>query len=553
MSRLVFQPHARQALKRGIDAMAAAVLPTLGPGARHVALQHSIRSRSPELLDDGGTIARRLLQLPDRDADVGAMLLRETLWRQTEAYGDGAATAAALYQTVFEEGCRFITAAGNAMLLRKHLERGMKMMLEDLAEQVRMIDEPSEIERLAASISGDADIAKRLADIFEVLGPHQPIEVREGGRELQHDFFLGSYWDAKIPSTTVFEGRRGTRLNLEHTAWVISDFELDDLTALVKLVTDVYQAGFSSLVIMAKSFSEQIIAAQGANSRMRDFTLVYLEPSGLLDEQEAALEDVALITGGQVLRQAAGHRLDRIPAEAWGQSELAWLDSDRFGIIAGQGDAAAIQREIAALERRFAESGDERQAMVTRTRIGRLRGGSAVVWCGGSAESEIRHQQERITRTIAAIRSALLEGCLPGGGMALLACRPRLQARYESSGDIHERAACQILMRASAAPCKQLLVNAGHDAPGLIIHELQARRNGTGYDVQAGQFVEMAQGGAVDSAAAVMAAVRHGIGGAALALTVDVILHRPNPPLALNPSDRPSANQLVNDSERSMT
>ena len=538
MSRLVFQPQARQALKRGIDAMAAAVLPTLGPNARHVALEHAIRTHSPELLTDGGTIARRLLQLPERSADVGAMLLRETLWRQKTAYGDGAATAAALYQTVFEEGGRFITAGGNAALLRKHLERGMKMMLEDLAEQLRMIGEPSEIERLAASISGDADIAKCLADIFDVLGPHQPIEVREGGRELQHEFFLGSYWDAKIPSTTVFEGRRGTRLELAHTAWVISDFELDDLAALVKLVTDVYQAGFSSLVIMAKSFSEQIVAAQGANSRMQDFTLVYLEPTGLVDEQEAALEDLALIVGGQVLRQAAGHRLDRIPAEARGQSELAWLDASRFGILAAQGEVAAIEREIAALERRFASSADERQAMICRTRIGRLRGGSAVVWCGGSAESEVRYQQALIERTVAAVRSALLEGCLPGGGMALLACQPRLQARYEASRDIHERAAGQILMKAAAAPCKRLLINAGHESPGLIIHELQTRRNGTGYDVQAGRFVEMAQGGAVDSAAAVMAAVRYGIGGAALALTVDVILHRPNPPLALNPDDQ---------------
>ena len=538
MSRLVFQPQTRQALKRGINALADAVLPTLGPNARHVALEHAVRTHSPELLTDGGTIARRLLQLPEPSADVGAMLLRETLWQQKTAYGDGSATTAALYQTVFEEGCRFIAAGGNAALLRKHLERGMKIILQDLAKQVRMIDKPSEIERLAASICGDPDIAKCLADIFDVLGPHQPIEIRAGGRQLQREFFLGSYWDAKIPSTTVFEGRRGARLNLENTAWIISDFDLDDLTALVKLAANVYQAGFSSLVILAKSFSEQIVAAQAANSRMQDFTLVYLQPTGLLDEQQAALEDLALITGGQVCIQAAGHRLDRIPAESWGQSELAWLDTGRFGILAAQGRIAAIKREIAALERRFAQSSDERQTMICRTRIGRLRGGSAVIWCGGSAESEIRYQQALIERTVAALRSALLEGCLPGGAISLLACQPRLQAHVEASRDTHERAAGQILMKAAAAPCKQLLVNAGHESPGLIIHELQTRRNGTGYDVQTDQFVEMAQEGAVDSAAAVMAAVRHGISGAALALTVDVILHRPHPPLDLNPDDR---------------
>lgn len=347
MSRLVFQPQARQALKRGIDAVAGAVAPTLGPTARHVALEDAIRTHSPELLDDGGAIARRLLQLPHQSADVGAMLLRETLWGQRAAYGDGTATAAVLYQTVFEEGCRFIAGGGNAMLLRKHLERGMKAMLEALKRQVRMIAEPAEIERLAGSICGDPDIAKHLADIFEVLGPHHPIEVRAGGRELRHEFFIGSYWDAKIPSATVFEGR----LELQHTAWVISDFALEDLAALVRLVTAVYRAGFSSLVIVAKSFSQQIIAAQGANSRLADFKLVYLEPTGLLDEQAAALEDLALMTGGQVLRQITGHQPDRIAAELWGQTELAWVDSNRFGIIAGKGDRAAIQQETAALER----------------------------------------------------------------------------------------------------------------------------------------------------------------------------------------------------------
>ena len=544
MSRLVFQPQARQALKRGIDAVAGAVAPTLGPTARHVAMEDAIRTRSPELLDDGGVIARRLLQLPHRSADVGAMLLRETLWRQRAAYGDGAATAAVLYQTVFEEGCRFIAAGGNAMLLRKRLERGMKAMLEALKRQVRMVAEPAEIERLAYSICGDSDIAKQLADIFEVLGPHHPIEVRAGGRELRHEFFIGSYWDAKIPSATAFEGR----LELQHTAWVISDFDLEDLAALVRLVTAVYRAGFSSLVIVAKSFSQQIIAAQGANSRLADFKLVYLEPTGLLDEQAAALEDLALMTGGQVLRQITGHQPNRIPAELWGQTELAWVDSNRFGIIAGKGDRAAIQRETAALERRFASgmnSMDERQAALSRIRIGRLRGGSAVIWCGGSAESEMRCQMELVTRTTAAIRSALLEGCLPGGGTALLRCLRQLQAGYDASSDIHERAAGRILMTAAAAPCKTLLVNAGHEAPGAIVNDIQASHNGLGYDLQTRQFVDMEQAGAVDSAAALMAAVRHGIGGAALALTVDVIIHRVNPPLAMNPdglaSSSPSA------------
>ena len=541
MTRVLSQPHTRDALQAGIDLLARAIIPTLGPLTGPVALDDKNRGGSPELLDDGGTIARRILQLDDRDADVGAMLLRETLWRQREAFGDGAATAAALYQTVFVEGQRFISAGGNAMLLRQALEAGLKTVLDDLREQVHPIETRAEMERLALSVCGDIDIAETLADIFDVLGAHGAIEVQDGGRDLGHEFFLGSHWESQLPSNIVFDGHIGERIELRNTAWLISDFELEDLQALVTLVTHVVQAGHNSLAIVAKSFSEQMIAAQGANSRMEDFTLVYLEPTGLVDEQEAALEDLALITGGQVLRTVSGHSFETASRDLLGASELAWVDRNRFGIIAGgAGEEKAVKREIAALESTYKNSEDQPRRELLRTRIGRLRGGSAMVYAGGSSESEMRYQEDQITRTIAALRSALLEGSVPGGGTALLRCVKRLRERYEASAESHERAAWQILMRAAEAPCRALLANAGHEAPGVVIADIQSGVNGAGYDLRAGCIVDMHDEGVVDSAAALLAAARNGIGGAALALTVDAIVHRVNPPVAIEPGGLPS-------------
>ena len=442
MTRVVFQPQTRDAIRLGVDTMAAAVTPTLGPLTGPVALDDASRRGSPELLDDGGAIARRILQLDDLDADIGAMLLRETLWEQKERYGDGSATAAVLYQAIYDEGHRFISAGGNAMKLRVCLEQGLRLMLKTLQQQVHKVADSDAIKRLALSICGDDEIALILTDIFDVLGPHSPVEVRDGGRDLQHEFFLGSFWEGKAPSNIVFEGRAGDRVELQNTAWLISDFEVDDLQALVALVTDIYQRGYASLAIVAKSFSEQIIAAQGANSRMEDFTLVYIEPTGLIDEQDATLEDLALITGGQVLRTIAGHMLESVTPESLGKSELAWLDRNRFGIsVGGAGDVTAIERESEALESRFASSADEREQLVLRVRIGRLRGGSAVVYCGGSSESEMQYQKAVITRTIAALRSALLSGMLPGGGTALLRCIKPLQETRDKCSDLHERAA----------------------------------------------------------------------------------------------------------------
>ena len=481
MARVLSQPESRAALQAGIDALARAVIPTLGPLTGTVALADKDRGGSPELLDDGGTIARRILQLADPDADVGAMMLREILWRQREVYGDGAATAAVLFQTVFTEGQRFISAGGNGMLLRQALEAGMRHLLDRLRQQVRPLETKAEMERVARAVCGDGDIAATLADIFDLLGPYGAIEVRDGGRDLSHDFFLGSFWESKVPSNIVFDGIIGHRIELKHCAWLISDFELDDLNALVNLVTDTYEAGHSALVIVAKSFSEQIIAAQGANSRMEDFRLVYLEPTGLLDEQVAALEDLALITGGHVLRTITGHTLPGAAPEHLGESELAWVDRNRFGIIAGGSDKTIVEREVEALEAQYARSDDERQRTVLRARIGRLRGGSAIVYAAGSSESEMRYQTETITRTIGAMRAALLEGTLPGGGTALLRCLASLRERYADCSDLHEKAAWYILRVAAESPCRALLDNAGHVAPGLVIEDITVAGNGAGF------------------------------------------------------------------------
>lgn len=546
MARVLFQPHTREALKAGIDTLASAVAATLGPLTGPVALDDKDRGGSPELLDDGGTIARRILQLDDADADVGAMLLREILWRQREVYGDGAATAAVMFQTVFAEGQRFISAGGNAMLLRQALETGLSCLLKSLQQQIRPLETQADIERVARSIGGDGDVAATLADIFDVLGAHGAIEIREGGRDLGHEFFLGSYWESQVPSNIAFEAVVGHRIELQNTAWLISDFALEDLNALVKLVTDTDAAGYNSLVIVAKSFSQQIIAAQGANSRMQGFQLVYLEPTGLVDEQEAALDDLALITGGQVLRTITGDTLNSTALASLGESELAWVDRNRFGIIAGGGDEAVVERQVETLEARYSRSDDERQQVLLRARIGRLRGGSAVVYAAGSSESELQYQTKVISRTIAAMRAALLGGTLPGGGAALLRCLDTLRERYADSADLYERAAWDILRKAAEAPCRMLLENAGHEAPGLVVDQIASAMNGAGYDLRVGPVVDMHREGVIDSAAALMGAARNGIGGAALALTVDTIVHRANPPLAIEPGGLPADADLGN-------
>jgi chaperonin GroEL len=547
MQPVVFQPTAYQGMRRGINQMVAAIRPTLGPRPRLVAIDPVVRSNSvkPELLDNGGVIARRIIQLPDRDEDMGAMFLRNMLCRLHDDVGDGTATAAVLFQAIFNQGVRYVVAGGNAVRLRHYLEQGMCVILNELnGMTLRPKQGKAELAKIAEAICSDPPLAKILGEIFDIIGEYGRLEVRTGSsRALEREYVAGSYWDSSLLSRYMVTDQARQRAELENAAILISDLDLQDPHDLVPVLTAAMQAGVESLVIMARTVSDRAIGILLANQKAPQFRVMAIKaPGTTVDDVSAALEDLAVLTGGRPCVAAAGDTLERAKLQDLGHARQAWADQSHFGIVAGRGNPRALRAHLANLRTAHKNAKDPDVRKRLQQRLGRLMGGSATLWVGGATETEVKVRNELVERTADVLRGAVREGLLPGGGAALLACRPAMRCLLDGSTEEDERAAYRILLRALEEPLRTIVANAGYDAADVMaeIKQVGASRSANssafyGFDVISGQVVDTVKARILDVAPVQKAAVRCAIASAALGLTIDVLVHHKKPELDYTP------------------
>lgn len=529
MARVVFQPATRRSMQQGINQIAQAIRPTLGPLPRIVAIDRTGQEKRPELLDNGGLIARRIIQLQNRHADVGAMFIRDALWRLHDQVGDGTATAAVLFQKVFNEGVRYLAAGGNAARLQIHLEEGLQAIIAHLSDLSIHLSGQKKLAEVAESICYEPDLAGLMGEIFDIIGEYGRLEIRPGrGRADEREYVEGMYWERGVLSRQMLAGQ--SRLEFLEPAILISDLDIQQPEQLFPALELALRHNIGSLLIVAGKMSEAAIGFLLANKQPDRFQVAAVQVPGWgANQQAAALTDLAILTGGKPFIQAAGDTFHRIQPEDFGQARRVWADQRNFGIIGGKGEARALRRHIANLRAAYNNSEDTVLRGELLTRLGKLLGGSATLWIGGETELQIETRQEIAKRTASAMREAMIEGVVPGGGVALLACRPLLQDRLARSVDPDERAAYRILIEAMAEPMRTLSHNAGYD-PGPVMARISRAGNGHGFDVLSGQVVDMAVAGIWDVAAVLKAAVYTAIGGAALALTTDVMVHRREQP-----------------------
>jgi len=546
---VVFQPAAYRGMQQGIDQIVEAIRPTLGPRPRLVAIERASRSKPPELLDSGGVIARRIIELPDPDQNMGAMFIRGLLWRLHEQVGDGTATAATLFQSLFNQGVRYMVSGGNAMLLRRHLEGGMQLILDTLTSMTTQVEGKEDLERVAASICYDPPLARLLGEILDIVGEYGWLEIRSSqGRELEREYVEGAYWEGGVLSRQMLDGQPKPKVEMENAAILISDLEVEDPQQLVPVMDVTLQAGLRSLLIVAGKLSDSAIGLLQANRDPAKFQAIAVQaPAPRTDERAAALEDLAVLTGGIPLLKAAGDTLGRVTLAELGRARRVWADRSHFGVVAAQGDPHRLRAQIASLREaisrvgsgpssfaRTPQAGDAEARRRLQQRMGKLMGGSAILWVGGATESEIALRKELAQRTADALRGAVLEGVLPGGGVSLLACCPRLRQMLDQSTDPDERFAYRALLRAMEEPCRTIITNAGYDA-SEIMSEIRRGGLGCGFDVISGQIVDVWQAGILDVAAVQKAAVRSAVSGAGLALTVDTLVRRKRPAVSMEP------------------
>jgi chaperonin GroEL len=531
---VVFQPATHKGIQRGINQIVSAIRPTLGPRPRCVAIDKEARG-DVELLDDGGVIARRIIQLPDRDDDIGAMLIRQMLWQLRENAGDGTATAAVLFQTIFNEGLRYVTAGGNAQRLRYYLERGMAVILDELSGMARPVEGKAQLGQIAHSICYDAELAGMLGEIFDIIGEYGRLDLRKGrGRELVREYVEGMYWDQGLVSREMVTDRAAQHTLFEEAAILISDLEFENPRYLMPALLHAHEAGFRALLVVAQKLSDSVKAFLIANNNPEKMRLAAVKTPGVGEDQFGALQDLAALAGGRPFIRAAGDTLKHLRADDLGRARRVWADMRMFGIVGGKGDPRALRRHIADLRGAFNQTGQKDARRKLQARIGKLMGGSATLWVGGVMDREIEMRKDRTERTAEVLRGALREGVVPGGGVSLLNCRPALTERLAQSTGPDEQAAFRILLKALEAPARTIIANAGHDA-STVMAEVAAAGRGFGFDVAAGQITDMADAGIYDVAAVQKAAVHSAVASAALALTIDVVVHHKKPATSTHP------------------
>jgi len=525
-NRVVLRPESHQALKQGIEQIVAAVRPTLGPRPRHVAVESpSGRNSVPELLDDGATIARRVIALGDKDADMGAMLVRHLLWRQTDIYGDGAATAAVLFETIYSEGLRYIASGGNTMVLRRHLERGMHIILDHLSDMAVPVRGKDRLGRLAKTVCYDDEIALLMGEIFDVIGEHGYLNIRLGqGRRHEREYVEGVYWEEGLLSRSLLP--EGTpMIEIENAALLLTDMDLKEPRDLVPALEMARESDSDGLVVTARSVSDSIIGLLVANSDPGQFRAIAVKtPTTEVTLQAETMLDLAILTGGRPLLRDAGDSLQSVSQADFGHGRRVWADMHRFGIVGAQGDPRVLRRRVSDLRRALSDEENTEKHDRLRQRMGRLMGGTAILHVGGMHETEMRVRKEIAERTALVLRSAMREGVIPGGGAGLLACQEALRNAWDEEPDVDQRAAFRILNRALEAPIRTIIANAGCDVSEAI-YNLHHSEPGWGFDVNTEQVTSMLEAGIVDSVAIQRAVVANAIKTAALALTVDVLVH----------------------------
>lgn len=510
-------------MKTGIRKMVDLVRPTYGPIHRTVMLSRVSGEPTPEILDDGGLIARRVFAIRDRDEDVGAMMVRHLMWRMRERFGDSTVTAAVVFQDIFESGVRHMAYGGNAMLLRRHLEAGASLVAEALARQAIQIQNAQQLTHLAESICRNGEIAQHLGEIFSRVGQYGQVEIRPNNSRSSHvEYLHGITCKGEFFSRSMMQDTFKVYSQIEQPAILVSNLHITNPMQLATWLEGIFNAGVDKLVIIAKVISPECLAILDAVNRSSPEMRV-LAINLYITTERWEMQDLTIQTGAALIAQEAGISLASVLPEHLGRAKQVWLARSQFGILGGKGNPETIQDHFQRLLRVLQKEQDKDRVVKLRQRIARLTGESAIYFVGGATKTEIDESVRLAQRTADTMREALAGGVVPGGGAALLSCLPVLEGMIHSS-DFEERAAGKMIAHALQEPTRLLMHNCGEN-PSRRLAQLKDGPPGWGFDIRTRKIGDMSEAGVLDVANAVKAAVYGGIVGAALGLTIDVIIH----------------------------
>ena len=535
--RIVFSPRSHRAFDRGVEAIAQAVRPTLGPIARTVAVERGMRTISPEVLDDGASVARRITSLGDPAIDSGAMYLRGLLWRVHEEAGDGTATAAAIFSAALAEGRRAVASGIPTQLLRTAIEREAVTLETLIAAQARPVAGEAMLRAMALAIGGDAELAASIGEALDVMGAYGQIDLRKGSpRESALEFVAGSFWESVLLSTTAFTDLVRQRTEIANALVLLTNLDMESPTDLLP-VLEAARANEDAggLLILCAAVSPTVTGFLHANSYPGSWPILAVRTPAI--DRSGAIADLAILTGATPLVKEAGMTLATWHPAMLGSARTAWATRTQFGIVSGGGNPVAIRQHVDDLRSRWEPLSLDADQIGRRDRLGRLYGMSATIRVGGATDAELTHRTATAERTIRVLRGALDDGVVPGGGVSLLRALTALPARPDIAGDEIANAARRVVSNALRAPISAMLANAGCPVPSTIA-KLDATHEGSTFDIVSGRIVDAMDAGIVDPVHVVTTAVRRALHAAALALTIDVLLHTGDEAISVSPEGR---------------
>ena len=515
--QILFNEEARRALGKGVDALADAVKVTLGPKGRNVVLGKKFGA--PTITNDGVTIARDI-ELEDPFENMGAQLVREVATKTNDIAGDGTTTATLLAQAMIHEGMRNVAAGANPMVLKKGIETAVKTLVEEIKSVSKSVNSKSEIAQVATISSADAEIGNYIADAMEKVGKEGVITVEESkGMETSLSVVEGMQFDRGYISPYMVTDTDKMEAVMNDPYILITDKKISSINEILPILEQVVKMG-KELVVIAEDLDGEALATIVVNKLRGTFKALAVKAPGFGDRRKAMLEDIAILTGGQVISEEVGRKLDSVTIEDLGRARQVHSSKENTTIVDGMGDKEAIAARVEMIKKQIADTTSDFDKEKLQERLAKLSGGVAVIEIGAATEVEMKDKKYRVEDALNATRAAVEEGIVAGGGTTFVDILPALD-KLEAEGDV--KTGINIVRRAIEEPVRQIANNAGLEG-SVVVAEVKKAGVGIGYDAANDKYVNMIEAGIVDPAKVTRSALQNAASIAAMVLTTETLV-----------------------------
>jgi chaperonin GroEL len=520
--QLVFNEEARRSLKKGVDTLAAAVATTLGPKGRNVALDK--KYGAPTVTHDGVTVAKEI-ELSDPYENMGAQLLKEAATKTNDIAGDGTTTATVLAQIIVHEGLKNVAAGANPMLIKHGIEAGVEAVVKSLKGMAVEVSKKDQIAQVATISAQDAEIGNLIAEVMDKVGKDGVITVEESkSLNFETEYVEGMEFDRGYISPYFITSPESMQAEIKDPYILIYDKKISAAQDLIPLLEKLIQRGKRDLVIIAEDVDGEALATLVLNKLRGMLNVLAVKAPGFGDRRKAMLQDIAVLTGGQVITEEMGRKLEGATIDDLGRAGRVVSTKDDTTIIDGAGNDKAIQGRVEEIKVEIENSTSDYDKEKLNERLAKLAGGVAVIRVGAATETELKEKKHRVEDALSATRAAVEEGIVPGGGVALLQSMKALDGVKMQHDD--EQVGVTILRRALEEPIRRIVGNAGQDGSVVVqqVRTMAKDKKHFGYDVISGEYVDMIKSGIIDPVKVTRGALQNASSIASMILTTEALI-----------------------------